>query len=234
MPDGPVEQLHEDEELDEPVAQGDEFGVVRVGARRRRPPRLLGLEDGDDRVALADLPLGDDPPEPLPVVADGEVRRARRTAPPDPPGLRPPAGRCPTIRPRRGPGWPPGATGRALRGPRARSAVPGGPSGRPGRGRSPGSRPRRRPSRPTPRRVPGGSASAVAGPVPGRVVTVVGKLRLDSSEFCVHNLLYESSTSKDGRGRTGVSWRRVAVERVLIGLLTVIAIGAAGRSEEPT
>ena len=66
---------------------------------------LLRLEDRDDRVALADLALGDDPPEPLPVVADREVggrrpdRADRRAAAPGR------ARRSPTPRPRRGPGW---------------------------------------------------------------------------------------------------------------------------------
>ena len=50
--------------------------------------RCLLLEDGDDRVALADLALGDDPPEPLPVVADREIGHAGRPAPADAPRLR--------------------------------------------------------------------------------------------------------------------------------------------------
>ena len=49
---------------------------------------LLRLEDGDDRVALTDLALGDDPAEPLPVVPDGEIGGAGRSATPDPTRLR--------------------------------------------------------------------------------------------------------------------------------------------------
>ena len=58
------------------------------GLERRGRLSLLGLEHGHDRVALANLALGDDPPEPLPVVADGEVGGAGRTAPADAAGLR--------------------------------------------------------------------------------------------------------------------------------------------------
>ena len=48
------------------------------------------LDDADDRVALADLALGDDAREPLPVVADRDVGRAGGPAPPDAPRLRHP------------------------------------------------------------------------------------------------------------------------------------------------
>ena len=111
----------------EPLAQGHEFAVARM--RRRGFGRFgdLGFKDGDDRVTLADLALGDDPAEPLPVVADGEIGSAGRPAAADPPGFCDASGRSPTTRPRRGPGWRRGATSRALRGPRVRSAAPGGP-----------------------------------------------------------------------------------------------------------
>ena len=60
------------------------------GLRRERGRglALLLFEDGDDRVALADLPLGDHPPEPLPVVSDREIGGAGRPATADPARLR--------------------------------------------------------------------------------------------------------------------------------------------------
>ena len=87
-PDRPVEQPDEDEERRQPVAQRGQLGVVGMRVERGGGLALLRLEDGDDRVALADLALGDDPPEPLPVVADREIGRAGRPAPADPPRLR--------------------------------------------------------------------------------------------------------------------------------------------------
>ena len=62
----------------------NELSVVRI--RGGRGGRLLGLllEHGHDRVALADLALGDHAGEPLPVIADGNIGRAGRAAPPDP------------------------------------------------------------------------------------------------------------------------------------------------------
>ncbi len=86
--DGPVEQPDEDEEGGQPVAQRGQFGVARVRGEGGRRLPLLRLEDGDDRVALADLALGDDPPEPLPVVADREIGGPGRPAAPDPSRLR--------------------------------------------------------------------------------------------------------------------------------------------------
>ena len=77
-----------DEERRQPVAQGGELRVVRVRGQRRRRLRGGPLEDGDDRVALAGLALGDDPAEPAAVVADREVGGAGRTAAADAAGLR--------------------------------------------------------------------------------------------------------------------------------------------------
>ena len=59
-----------------------------LSAERRRGFALLVFEHGDDRVALADLALGDDPPEPLPVVTDREIGGPGRPAPPDAARLR--------------------------------------------------------------------------------------------------------------------------------------------------
>ena len=87
-PDGPVEQPDEDEERRQPVAQRAELRVAGVRREGGRRLALLRFEDGDDRVALADLALRDDPPEPLPVVADREIGRAGRPAATDPPRLR--------------------------------------------------------------------------------------------------------------------------------------------------
>ena len=62
--------------------------------------RLLGGlgDDDEDRVALAELALLDDPDEPLPVVADGTEGDARRSAPADPPRLRHPFDEAPGLR----------------------------------------------------------------------------------------------------------------------------------------
>ena len=126
--DGAVEQPDEDEEGRQPVAQGGQLARRRGSPRRPRPRlALLRLEDRDDRVALADLALGDDPPEPLPVVADGEVRGAGRSAPADPPRLRDALDDAPRLGLGEGQARGAVAEARAPRGPRARSAAPGGP-----------------------------------------------------------------------------------------------------------
>ena len=87
-PDRPVEQADENEEGRQPLAQRGEFRIVGVRCECRRGFALLLLEDGDDRVALADLSLGDDPTKPLPVVTDREIGGPRRSAAPDPARLR--------------------------------------------------------------------------------------------------------------------------------------------------
>ena len=80
-PEGSIEQPDEDEECRQPVAQRGELAIVGVGREGRGRLALLRLEDGDDRIALADLAFGDDPPEPLPVVPDREVGRAGWSTP---------------------------------------------------------------------------------------------------------------------------------------------------------
>jgi hypothetical protein len=54
---------------------------------RRLCLRASPLDDGDDRIALPGLSLGDDPTEPAPVVVDGEKRSACRSAAAHPPWL---------------------------------------------------------------------------------------------------------------------------------------------------
>jgi hypothetical protein len=69
-PDRAIEQPDEDDEGREPVAKVGQLAIVGIrGGCRCGFPGLL-LEDGDDRVAFADLALRDDPAEPLEVVAD--------------------------------------------------------------------------------------------------------------------------------------------------------------------
>ena len=87
-PDRPIEEADEDEECRQPLAQRGEFRVVGVRRERCRGFALLFLEDGDDRVAFADLPLGDHAAEPLPVITDREIGGPRRSATADPPRLR--------------------------------------------------------------------------------------------------------------------------------------------------
>ena len=198
-PDRPVEEADEDEEGRQPLAQGRELGVVGVRRERFGGFSLLLLEHRDDRVALADLPLGDDPAEPLPVVADRQVGGPGRPAATDPPRLGDALDDPPRFGLGQGQAGGAVAQAQAPRGPRARSAAPGGPSGRPGPGRSPASRPRPRPSRPRPGRArcgwPRRSCSAACRRRSRRAWPHRSdNLRLDSSLFIAHNLLCQSST----------------------------------------
>ena len=86
-PDRAVEQPYEHEERRQRLAQRGQLAVA-AWPRARRRPRAPSIEDGDDRIALADLALGDDLAESLPVVADGKVGGSGRTPPPDPARLR--------------------------------------------------------------------------------------------------------------------------------------------------
>ena len=165
---------------------------------------LLLLEDGDDRVALADLALGDHPAEPLPVVTDREIGGAGRPATPDPARLRDALDDPPRFG--LGEGQARGAVAEAERladlalGERLlaghqigldagdrRGHAPGRAHVAPGLGQldadglgglAGGAR-------------VGGRRGAVRGV---RARTALGNLRLDSSVFIGHNLLCESST----------------------------------------
>ena len=90
------------------------------------------------------------------MVADGEIRRAGRSAPADAPRLGDPLDDAPRLRFGKGQAGRTMAQTEGLADLAFGRAAPGGPSGRPGRGRSPGSRPRPRPSRPRPRQARSG------------------------------------------------------------------------------
>src|SRR5204863_364019 len=77
--DGPVEQPDEDEERGQPVLELGELGVLGMGLDRLMGFREGPLEHRDDGVPFTELPLGDDPPEPLPMIADRAVGGAGRT-----------------------------------------------------------------------------------------------------------------------------------------------------------
>src|SRR5439155_16723793 len=74
--DRAIEQPHEDEEGREPVLELGELGVLGMRLDRLMGLRQRPFEDRDDRVALAELALGDDPSEPFPMVTDRSVGRA--------------------------------------------------------------------------------------------------------------------------------------------------------------
>ena len=96
---------------------------VSLGMAAAAADRGLGglrLQDSDDRVALADLALGDDPPEPLPVVPHREIGRAGRPAAAHATRLRDALDDAPRFRLGEGEAGGAMATGRAPRGPRAR------------------------------------------------------------------------------------------------------------------
>ena len=122
-------------------------------ARARGRVAQRALQDDDDRVALADLALRDDAPEPAPVVADGHVGGAGWPTAADAPRLGDALDQAPRLG--LGEGQAGGAMAQAQR--LADLALgertPRGPSGRRGRGRSRVRRPTRRPCRP--RRPPG-------------------------------------------------------------------------------
>ena len=95
--DRAVEQPDEHEERRQPVAEAAEVRVAGVARERRVGVGERLLEDDDDRVALADLALGDDAPEPAPVVADRHVGGAGRSTTPHPPRLRDPLDEAPRL-----------------------------------------------------------------------------------------------------------------------------------------
>ena len=65
QPDRPVEQADEPGEGRQPLVKGDELSIPWVCRRGLAGRRCGSLDDLDDRVALANLPPGDDAREPL-------------------------------------------------------------------------------------------------------------------------------------------------------------------------
>src|SRR5712672_2879620 len=74
QPDGPIEQPYEPGEGRQPLVKGDELSIFRIRSSALARRRRRSFDDLDNRVALTDLPSGDDTREPLPMVADREVR----------------------------------------------------------------------------------------------------------------------------------------------------------------
>ena len=197
-PDGAVEEADEDQEGGQPLAQRRELGVARVRREGLGGFALLGFEDGNDRVAFANLALGDDPAEPLPVVTDREIGGPGGSAAADPSWFRDPLDDPPRLglgqgKARRSMAQPECLADLAFRewflasheicldtGDRGRHA-PCRAHVAPGFGQLDADllRGLRPPGR------------AVRG---GRARNVIGNLRLDSSVFIAHNLLYESSS----------------------------------------
>ena len=68
-----VELTHEPEQRTDALAELD--GVARLA--QRLSLNQVVLEDGDDRVALALLPAGDDVVKPVPVIVDRQPRPTR-------------------------------------------------------------------------------------------------------------------------------------------------------------
>ena len=176
-------------------------------AARGRPRAALRLEDGDDRVALAHLPLGDHPPEPLPVVADREIGGPGRPAATDAARL----GDALDDPPRfgLGQGEARGAVAQAQRladlalGERLLASHQVGlDAGDRGRD-APGAPPPPQASESSIRIVSaillgvGTAGSALRLFVPCVERTTVRNVRLDSSLFSVHNLLCQSSTEDE-------------------------------------
>src|SRR6185295_8652951 len=86
------------EERRQPVPEIDDLLVAGI-----RLDRLIGLverplEDRDDRIALAQLALGDHPAEPLPVIPHRAVGRARGPATAHPARLRDALDQAPRLR----------------------------------------------------------------------------------------------------------------------------------------